>query len=235
MYAFSGFGVAALVLVSLGCTRAFFFDNECGGKPFNKETEMCCGDVSYPNSRYNRCCSGTIYDKRVSYCRLGMVFHDREKGCNGVYYVKDLYLCCDGKLYPKDPYIECCHGELMDNRASYCEWGMMINNDENGCANVYYKKEEEVCCNDKLYPNDGYTVCCSGQIIDTRASACVWGIVTHTRKGCAGKYFDKDIEFCCSDVVYTKDSTHSCCGGKTVYDPNTHSCEVAGFVWPKES
>ena len=53
-------------------------------------------------------------------------------GCDGVYYKKEEQLCCDGKLTERDPNIECCYGQLMDVRASYCEWAMVMNKDENG-------------------------------------------------------------------------------------------------------
>ena len=42
-----------------------------------------------------------------------------------------------------------------------------------GCGGVYYER-------------DGHTECCSGELIDNRASKCVFGIVTNIRNG---KYY----------------------------------------------
>ncbi|KAK2184930.1 hypothetical protein NP493_249g12027 [Ridgeia piscesae] len=181
MYKLGSTGVVVLVLVAVRCSDAFFFDDDCGGEPYDKETEICCDDVKYEKGPHDKCCGGTIIDTRVSACSLGFVFHNRRKGCD----------------------------------------------------NVYYKREELVCCSKKLYPNNGYLECCSGELMDNRASVCVWGFVANTRKGCDGKYFDEDTEFCCAGLVHPKDSTHTCCGGKTVYDPTKFTCEVAGYVLPK--
>ncbi|KAK2184931.1 hypothetical protein NP493_249g12028 [Ridgeia piscesae] len=177
--------VVVFILVSLGCSGAFLFDDNCGGEPYDKETEICCNGVKHPMDPNSECCAGSMIDTRASTCHLGVIVtHDNEVGCDGVYYKKEEQLCCDGKLTERDRNIECCNGELMDTRASYCDWGMIISNrDENGCDNIYYKRDEQVCCHNKLYPNTKYTECCAGQIMDTRAAVCLLGMVVDTRNG----------------------------------------------------
>ena len=53
---------------------------DCGGEPYDKETEICCDDVKYEKGPHDKCCGGTIIDTRVSACRLGFIFHNRRKG-----------------------------------------------------------------------------------------------------------------------------------------------------------
>ena len=60
----------SLIVVSL---------SDCEGEPYDKETEICCDDVKYEKGPYDKCCSGTMIDTRVSYCSLHMVFHHRVK------------------------------------------------------------------------------------------------------------------------------------------------------------
>ena len=44
---------------------------------------------------------------------------------------------------------------------------------------MFYKRDEQLCCDEKLYPRDPNVDCCDRQLIDTRASDCVDGNVVH--------------------------------------------------------
>ncbi|KAI0215373.1 hypothetical protein LSAT2_032589 [Lamellibrachia satsuma] len=110
--------------------------------------------------------------------------------------------------------------------------------DDDGCNGKYFDKETEFCCNDMVYAKDSTHACCGGRFVyDPNEYFCeVYGTsillsrLYIEKKGCNGKYFDKETEFCCGDKVNAKDSTHSCCGGKIVYDPNKYYCDVSGVT-----
>ena len=54
------------------------------------------------------------------------------------------------------------------------------------CNGKTYSKDTHLCCGGKLYPIEPYTMCCSGEMIDTRTSACFLGKALHNLLN--GKY-----------------------------------------------
>ena len=48
-----------------------------------------------------------------------------------------------------------------------------------GCNGVYYEKDEQLCCGGKLTAYDPNIECCSGDLMDKRASRCSWGMIVN--------------------------------------------------------
>ena len=57
---------------------------DCGGEPYDKETEICCDDVKHVKGPHDECCGGRIIDTRASACVLGVVVHNQRTGPSGL-------------------------------------------------------------------------------------------------------------------------------------------------------